>query len=343
MKDVLVGVYYFSGWWRDQPNKWTTAGRDWRNDYPDRVPLLGEYVEASTIEREIEAAASHGVDFFQILWYPQNKADVHPHLSRLNDGLRFFVQARNADKMHFTLEFVNHDPFSLSTDEDWDSACVEWIAAMRHRRYLRVGGRPVFKIHSLHHFLQQNGGDVARMAQRVERLRQLARSASVPNPLIGAGVMATGVPKGDAVAPFDYLTTYMDVPNLPQRATPYPYARLLALAEEAWQRYASDSEKPYVPYLPAGWDPRPWQDPRPSFAFPVREQWKEALLKVKSALDRHERLGFPKVGGRQKAVLIYAWNEYGEGGVVAPTRGEGYMKLEVIREVFGARTVLRDG
>ncbi len=334
MKDTLVGVYYFAGWWREQPNKWTTDGRDWRTDYPDRVPLLGEYVDASTLEREIEAAASHGVDFFQILWYPQNKPDIHPHLSRLNDGLRFFATARNASKMYFTLEYVNHDPFSLTSDVDWDAACVEWAGALRHRSYLRVGGRPVFKIHSLHHFLQQNEGDVRRVAQRVERLRRLMQSAGVPNPLVGAGVMATGVPKGDLVAPFDYLTTYMDVPSLPQRAEPYPYTQLLAMAEEAWLRYATESEKPYVPYLPAGWDPRPWKDPRASFAFPSREQWKDALIRVKNALQKHLRLGYPRIGGRQKAFLIYAWNEYGEGGIVAPTRGEGYMKLEAIREVF---------
>lgn len=335
MKDVLVGVYYFAGWWREQPHKWTTNGRDWRTEYPDRVPLLGDYVERSTMEREIEAAASHRVDFFQILWYPQNKPDIHPHLSRLNDGLRFFTTARNANKMRFTIEYVNHDPFSLTSDEDWDSACVEWIAAMRHRSYLRVGGRPVFKIHGLYHFLKQNDGDTRKAAQRVERLRKLAQSAGVPNPLIGAGVMAEDVPKGEMVAPFDYLTTYMDIPNLPQRAELYPYVQLLAMAEEAWRTYAMESEKPYVPYLPAGWDPRPWADPRPGFTFPTRQEWGEALQKVKTALQQHGRLGYPKIGGRQKAVLIYAWNEYGEGGIVAPTRGEGYMKLEAIRQIFG--------
>ena len=35
-----------------------------------------------------------------------------------------------------------------------------------------------------------------------------------------------------------------------------------------------------------------------------------------------------------RVFLIYAWNEYGEGGIVAPTRGDGFMKLETIRAVF---------
>lgn len=36
---------------------------------------------------------------------------------------------------------------------------------------------------------------------------------------------------------------------------------------------------------------------------------------------------------------IYAWNEYGEGGIVAPTQGDQAMKLEVIREVFPTQSI----
>ena len=34
-------------------------------------------------------------------------------------------------------------------------------------------------------------------------------------------------------------------------------------------------------------------------------------------------------------LLIYAWNEFGEGGIMAPTQGEKEMKPEAVREVFG--------
>ena len=57
---------------------------------------------------------------------------------------------------------------------------------------------------------------------------------------------------------------------------------------------------------------------------------------VKKAFEDHDNLGLPTPAGRQRLFLIYAWNEFGEGGMVAPTRGDGYMKLETIREVFGA-------
>ena len=40
-------------------------------------------------------------------------------------------------------------------------------------------------------------------------------------------------------------------------------------------------------------------------------------------------------GGVQPAVTIYAWNEYAEGGIVAPTKGQGWAKLEGIATTFG--------
>jgi hypothetical protein len=333
--DYLVGVYYFAGWWRDTPNKYFTAGHDWREDYPGRIPVLGQYNEQKTMDREIIAASSNGVDFFQILWYPNGGS--------LNEGVRTFMASPNAGRMKFTIEYVNHPPFDLPTDEAWEAACREWCAAMKHPSYLRVGGRPVFKVHGAEFFLQQNGNDPKRVAARLDTLRRIAKEAGLPNPLISGGVGAGGVAGEKVAGPYDFLATYMEMPNLPQRDEPYPYEDLIKYAEDGWARYGK-AGKPYVPYVPSGWDPRPWKDPRPSFMMPTRDQWNDALMRVKSALDKYPTLGIPVKGGpatgsrerrdRQKAILIYAWNEFGEGGIVAPTKGEGTMKLDVIREVF---------
>ncbi len=327
--NYLIGVYYFAGWWPKSPNKWEAGGRDWRLDYPERVPLLGEYNDQATMDREIAAAAAHGVDFFQILWYPGG--------GPLNEGARAFMASTNASRMRFALEFVNHPPFDLSTDAAWEAGCREWCAAMRHPSYLRLEGRPVFKIHGLDYFYRQNAEDPGRVTARLAVLRRVAREDGLAEPLISGGVMPGGVPARERAAPFDFLTTYMDMPELPQRSEVYPYALLLRHAEAGWRRYAEQSSKPYVPYLPAGWDPRPWRDPRAAFAFPTRHEWVAALEQARTALDEHPRLGIPGRHGRAKMLLIYAWNEFGEGGIVAPTRGEKEMKLEALEQVFGRR------
>lgn len=331
----LVGVYYFAGWWPKQPNKYTVQGREWLRDFPEREPLLGLYNGQATMNREIVAASSYGVDFFQILWYWQGVQPEGEGTKHLNDGIRTFMASPDKGRMRFTLEYVNHPPFGIAENDAWEEACREWVGVMKDRRYLRLGARPVFKINGLDAFLRQCGGDNARVHERLARLRQICVKEGAGDPLVSGGVMAGGVPPEEALRPYDFVTTYMDVPALPQREKLYPYSMLLTMAEKAWRLYAAKCPKPYVPYVPSGWDPRPWKDPRASFEMPSPREWEWALRNVKAALEALPNLGAPLPDGkRQKMLLIYAWNEFAEGGIVAPTRGEGYTKLEAIREVF---------
>lgn len=341
----LVGAYYFAGWWEALPNKYTPYGEDWRDDFPGRVPLLGQYKNQPTMDREIAAAAEFGVDFFQILWYPVDDAKrrmaaegrrLPPHVENVNEGLRLFLASSENHRIRFTVEYVNHAPFGILDDPGWEKTCRRWCAVMRHPSYLQIGGRPVFKVHGLTAFRLQNGEDSDRVAGRIAMLRNVARETGLADPLVGVGVSPLGIPPCWALEPFDFVTTYMEIPRLERRESLYPYEELLKLAQRGWNDYSKHCAKPYVPYVPAGWDPRPWRDPRPSFELPTRGQWKTALESVADALDEQESLGLPTPSGRQRLFLIYAWNEFGEGGMVAPTRGDGYMKLETIRKVFGA-------
>jgi hypothetical protein len=100
--DILVGVHYFAGWWRELPNKWHGQGwrigqPDWRPDFPERVPTLGEYNEQATMDREIIAASEHGVDYFAILYYyPKPGTNETKHAPSLNRGLEQFIASPEA-------------------------------------------------------------------------------------------------------------------------------------------------------------------------------------------------------------------------------------------------------
>jgi hypothetical protein len=204
---------------------------------------------------------------------------------------------------------------------------------------LTLPNRLVLKVHGGDYFLQQNGGDPVRAKARLDSLRQAARQAGLGEMLVGCGVgAAQKIGRGHPLAKvFDFTATYMDVPGLKQTAEDYPYDTLAQVPREARQAHAADA-LPYVPYLAAGWCPRPWDDSRACFKFPTRAEWEAELRAVKSGLDAGTNLGLPLPGGgRQKLFTIYAWNEFGEGGIVAPTHGEQSMKLDVIRAVFGSR------
>lgn len=338
----LVGVNYFAGWWRAEPNKWRTQGKDWRELFPGRVPLLGEYNEQETMDREIAAAADFGVDFFAILWYAANpEVKRGPHTDLLNVGLETFIKSPQAGRMKFYIEFCNQPPYGVTDPKEWQKCIRTWVGAMHHPSYLRVGGRPVFKIFNSGPFVKQYGGDMELVKERLEQLRQAARDDGVGELLIGEGV-APSIPVVNATAKrlFDFTGCYNASPPLPHQDEDYSYD---ALAEYTANSRAKHKEDviPYVPYVEAGWNPRPWVQPGsrylsvPWFALPDRSQWRAALLQVKEDL-KSGKFGFPLPGGGvQPAFTIYAWNEFGEGGIVAPTKGEKYMKLEVIKEVFG--------
>jgi hypothetical protein len=238
--------------------------------------------------------------------------------------------------MKFMIEYCNHRPFGISRGERW-RACVDyWVRCMQHPSYLKVGGRPVFKIHGSGAFLQQCGGDPAQAKKFLDELRAVARAAGLGELLIGGGAVGPApIEPGHWLVPlFDFTNEYMNVPPLPRRDQPYSFETLAEFGCQ-WRRGHRHDAIPSVPYVAAGWDPRPWGDPRPSFQLPNRDEWKSALDGVKADLG-NGKFGFPLPDGSlQAAFTIYAWNEYGEGGMVAPTVGDQYMKLELIREVFG--------
>src|SRR5208282_2979128 len=105
-----------------------------------------------------------------------------------------FLASSNSSHMKFTLEFVNHPPFDLAKDAEWAAACQEWCTAIKNPSYLKVDGRPVFKVHGLDYFLEQNGNESAKVKARLDTLRRLARETGLANPLISGGVMPGAVP-----------------------------------------------------------------------------------------------------------------------------------------------------
>jgi hypothetical protein len=349
-EDVLVGVSYFAGWWRELPNKWHGQGwkigqPDWRKEYPGRVPTLGHYNEQATMDREIIAASEHGVDFFAMLWYfPKPGSKETENAPKLNRGLEQFIASPEAHRMRFFIEYCNSPRFSAEGDGQWAECIPTWVQAMKNRSYLRVDGRLVFKVHGINEFLRANDNDIETCRRRLDILRRAVRDAGLGEMIIGVGISGSPPTLGRNWPPatiFDFTGNYMDVPKIGEREGEFPYHALADHARETLRQRVGDP-LPWMPYLAAGWNPRPWTyKGAPShyqrfFTFPTREEFTAELRWMKESLARHPSLGLPrKDGTTRKAFTIYAWNEFGEGGIVAPTQGSGTMMLDAIQEVFG--------
>ena len=344
---ILVGVNYFAGWWKPLPNKWIGPdGNDWRSRYPGRVPLLGEYNESETMDREILTASKYGVDFFLILWYFNGIDNTVPrgqHTQFLNVAVEQFMKSPNADRMKFAIEYCNHEPFQIKEQTDWDWAVKYWIEVMKHPSYLRVAGKPLFKVHSWHHYWFENGENMDQCLKRLHQLRQAARDAGLGELLIGGGIGSyqTITSSEDRIVRlFDFTSSYMELPldlSPPEEKAYHPYETLARYMRGSRQVHGGDA-LPYLPYFGLNFNAEPWGDQRSRFEFPTREQLKTEWQSLKTDLEDPElNLGVPlDVGKRQKIFTIYAWNEFGEGGFLAPTVEEKTMKLEVLQEVFAS-------
>ncbi len=346
---ILVGVDYFAGWWKPLPNKWTGPdGKDWREKYPERVPLLGQYNEQETMDHEIVAASGHGVDFFLMLWYfngIDNTQEREKNARFLNVGVEQFMKSPNAARMKFAIEYCNHEPYQVIDQADWDWCVKTWVEAMKHPGYLRVGGKPLFKVHSWHHYWFENKENMDQCIQRLQQLRQAARDAGLGEMLIGAGIgsyQKITNPEDRVAQLFDFTSTYMELPpDLPLKTgDDYPYETLAEFMRGSRKVHGEDAI-PFLPYFGLNFNAKPWGDHRARFQFPTREQLKEEFQLLKSDLENPSlHLGVPLENGKlQKIFTIYAWNEFGEGGFLAPTEGEKTIKLEAIREVFSSENV----
>lgn len=327
---VTVGAYYFDGWagtsrFKDDPKEpWATTApthlsRRMLEDFPDREPLWGWRDDSPAImERQIDLAADHGIAFFAFCWY------YHPTKQQIDEdpkhtGLQLFLQARNRHRMKFCLLVANHAGFLLEGEDDWKKAAEYWMPYFTHPQHLTVGGKPLLII-----FNPKNGNP-----QGFEYLQVAAKKAGLP----GLAIAACG--NGDPKVGYTHRTHYNVIPGYAGESQARKYAELAEAHRKTWH---GSREQPYMPQVTVGWDKRPWEgarglNQRPGWYFPDRtpSQFAAFLREAIAWMDAH-----PEQTPPERIVLIYAWNEFGEGGYLAPTRGDpdgAYLKA--VRSVVG--------
>jgi len=314
-----VGAYYFDGWagkhkladtadWaKDAPTHLTKRLLD---EFADREPLWGWRDDSQAIvERQIDLAADHGLAFFAFCWYWHDNGQAINRERIQGDpkhmGLELFLKARNNHRLKFCLLVANHAGFEIKGTEHWKQAADFWMPYLKHPQHLTVGGKPLVIVFS------HAGGDKAGFAY----LQDAARKAGLPGVAIagcGGGAPATG---------YTHATHYNVTLGYTAGSEAHKYAELVEAHRRAWR---GSREQPYIPVVTAGWDKRPWEgkaglDQQPGWYFPDRtpEQFANFLRDAATWMDRH-----PEQTTAERVVVIYAWNEFGEGGYIAPTKGD---------------------
>jgi len=323
---VRIGAYYFDGWAGTDRFLDMFVTKRMLAEFPDREPIWGWRDDSlQVMERQIDLAADHGLAFFAFCWYWHDNGRAINEQAIKDDpkhtGLELFLKARNNRRLKFCLLVANHGGFEIRGTESWKQAADFWMPYLKHPQYLTVDGKPLVII------FNPDGGDQAGFAY----LQEAARRAGLP------GVAIAACAGGPAEMGYTHATHYNIVPDYPAGSQEHGYAELAEAQARAW---GGTREQPYLPEVIAGWDARPWRGPQgqgkeQDAYFPDRtpEQFAASLREAIAWMEAH-----PDQTTAERTILVYAWNEFGEGGYIAPTKGdpEG-------RYLKAVQSVLADG
>jgi hypothetical protein len=273
--------------------------------YHDRLPFFATVATNGTVrfrndapgvmDREIDYARQAGLDFWAFVTY-----DVQHPGDPMGLGLRQYLASAHAGKPRFCL---------IVEIARWTNL-TGYAELVRHEKYLRLAdGRPVvFTLFS------QNF-DEADLRQRLADFRALVD----PEPFIVGMIFHPPQAARNATAlGLDAISTYAHPGGKPNGA---PFAELTRQARRHWDASAKNGG-PVVPLVSFGWDGRPRTDnPVPWVKNPVPDYF-EAGTPAELADQMRQALDWMRdnpTASSPRLVLIYAWNEFDEGGWLCPT------------------------
>lgn len=324
---IKVGTWYFGGWsFPPDANGYTFHISPSLVGDNSRKPVWGWREDSPEIMRQqIDYAANAGIDWWGFCWY-ENTLVEDPQMDYLNTALQLFREAPNKDRLEFCL--LSCHPVS---SVNWETWCSKTIDCMKESNYLHVDGRPVIVFFNSDEAINSMGGATA-MSKALAAYRAKAKEAGIGEPIVGAAVQAKPANPIYRQSGFEFLTTYNNSNFGRQKAGANDYTALMKGDRTAWTISAT-TDLPFLPAMTAGYDMRPWATDHPT--IPASDFWYTGVTSQLLGSHLTEMIGWTKehrnkVLGSNLAV-IYAWNEYGEGGWLTPSVAEGNLRLEYIR------------
>jgi hypothetical protein len=305
-----------------------------------RYPLWGYFNEADPAwaEKEIDAAADHGIDVWMIDWYWH--AGTMFYQEQLEQG---FLKARNSRRLKFAVMWANHHwrnvypaPASgeapmLIAQTHSEEDCVRVIDYcidhyFHQPNYWRIDDALVFAIFDLGLMHKALGPD--GLKRSFEKMRRRVAKAGLGELHIQSSHVHGRLEDKFRELGIDSATSYHAFGALPGERAPggvSPYGDGAVASIRQWQALTKKSSVPAYPDCPVGWDPSPrFGRSAHMFAERTPDQY-ERLLRA----ARH--FVAPQ---KHKVVFLSAWNEWTEDHVLLPDAVFGYSYLEAVRRAL---------
>lgn len=335
-KRIKVGVYYFGGWAGVNALSEVPQEQDWAKnapthltrslfyDFNDRKPHWGWRDDSLDImERQIDLAADNGVDFFMFCWYwSNNKKNINKEKidnTSLHKCIDLYMNAKNKHRIKFGILIANHEGAEIIGRENWAEAVKYLSKYFKDKQYITIDGKPYVSIFNADGLHQEE--------------RDIMQKTALSLGIDSLSIVACGSTLKSKE--YQYRTHYNAIPVEDNQGQPEKdYDDLVKITEREWVI----TKQPYIPTISVGWDPRPWKDVKSNssryFVNNTPQKFKNSILRAAEWIEAN-----PQATVKEKIVMIYAWNEFGEGGYLVPTTGNNNGEhLRMIREVVYSNT-----
>jgi len=312
------------------------------------------------VDREINLAADHGIDVFLYDWYWYS--GVRNMEEALEQG---FLQAPSRGRVKFALMWANHDRKDQFCPE-FGKPRNTWLPSRHSPRdlrrvidygveryfhqpnYWRVDDRLFFSVFQPERFVQELGGPRETRALFEEIDDRLQKAGLTPMHWNGmvAGPAAVALLQEAGFHSTSRYNIHSSAQQVRADGTE-PYEAVMEAHRQHWRNMRTTALVD-LPVVTMGWDctPRcrldvPWpfamSPGTDAYEYPyvpvvvgnTPELYEQLLRDAAQHIAQDQRNPF--------AIVLYAWNEWTEGGYLLPEKRTGTAYLEAIKRVFGVR------
>ena len=351
-------------WFHKGFNEWEFVKDAKKRVSAQKIPLRPLYgfldgKNPTDVAKEIDLASNAGIDVFLFDWY------WHGGEMTMQESLeQGFLRAPNRKKMKFGLIW-HYDDLEDSFRDDPSApkralmklprTTEDFLANIRYSKkffhepnHWMRDGKPFFSIYNATQFVKDMGG-----AEKTRKLLDEARKIAIEDGL--AGIYFQGMSPQDepdaktlSEAGFDCVGNYaLDACPAALECEKngtftFDYSAMFPWHYECWKRFSSTATVPYVPVVTAGRDttmrcrneePFPWRTVRYPYSYICLYNTPNKFQSLLEAAKKHVEAD-PKSPG---AILIYGWNEYTEGGYIAPNNVDADGFLRAVASAFGRK------
>lgn len=320
---VLVGAIRWDAWIGDLKKGTNKTGliveRNLSpNKYHYRAPFYATVVGPDSIQarettqsimdQDIEYAKNGGIDYWAFVWYSNGTG--------LETARNLYFSSSNRNDVHWCL--IISPPFNFNTDGAW---LIEKFKEPIYQKVLH--GRPLVYLYDPGHVI--SGNDVIR-------LRERCKTEGVDDPYIA--LMHTGPLQTASVISDSLGADALSMYNSFGSNDGGPYSPFIPnLDKQGWNSFKALKHQ-VVPWVTSGKNikpridnPVPWMTVRPD-AWTADGTPGQIAQNVKNAVDWTRQ---NTETAQANAIIIYAWNEFDEGGWICPTLGNDDNRLKAIK------------